>query len=144
MPRAATSWRVSNSFAAFCKRTRGEQSDNVEPGARNRPGLLLPANTKVPIVADLPPSVRTRRVLVMPLRRAVTRLKCSHGLTRGTSSAVKIMEPRSTSFAIWSGGVRVRDMPPLSAASQPKLLAGQQSLTCSAEPSPQSATPLAH
>ena len=33
MPRAATSWRVSNSFAAFCKRTRGEQSDNVEPGS---------------------------------------------------------------------------------------------------------------
>ena len=42
MPRATTSWRVSNSFAAFCKRTRGEQSDNAEPGARNRPGLLPP------------------------------------------------------------------------------------------------------
>src|SRR5262249_50684203 len=130
---------------ALQRSASGQEGNNritrsLEPGIV--PDCSLPANAKVRIVADLPPSVRMRRarvlpILVMPLRRAVTRLKCSHGLTRGTSSAVKVMEPRSTSFAIWSGGVRVRDMPPLSAASQPKLLAGRHSLTCSAAPSPQ-------
>ena len=43
MPRAATSWRVSNSSAWFCKRTRREQSDNADPGAPESSRTAPPA-----------------------------------------------------------------------------------------------------